>query len=89
MKRRDFVASMAVAPMLVSANSSSTSTAVTKVPICVDFVEEWHKEQTIPGYVSKRVAWANINLETGEWSPCDDDDPIYQHPLAEIWNDNW
>lgn len=53
--------------------------------MCIDFLAEGIREDEIPGYEPKKVAWANLNLETGETTFCEDDDPIYQHKVVNEW----
>jgi hypothetical protein len=89
MNRRDFFKSLAVLPampVLVHANQESAAKQeVVKMPCPIDWMVETFKEKEIPGYVQKKVAWIDLNLETGEWEPCGDDDPIYQHNLVNEW----
>lgn len=89
MNRRELLKSLAAisaAPVLPLASEEPVGTEmVVKVPICIDVLMECVKEREIPGYVPKEVAWADLNLETGEWTPCPDDDPIYQHKVVNDW----
>ena len=55
MKRRDFFKALVAIPALPVVASTGPShikqQVAVKVPLCVDIMEEWHKEQTIPGVV--------------------------------------
>ena len=89
MNRRNFFKFLALfsvtSDVAVANGVREQSEAVVKVPICVDFLAEWCKEQDNPGYVPREVAWADLDLKTGEWLPCEDSDPIYQHKVANEW----
>ena len=89
MNRRSFFKALAALPVLPVTASHATPTVekevIVKVPLCVDIAEEWHKEQTIPGYISKTSTWGDVDLETGEWTTCPDDDPIHQHQILNEW----
>jgi len=77
MNKRNFLKSLAA--ISVASNATRTSDVpvkkevIVKIPICIDFLEEWGKELENPDYVRKKVARADLDLETGEWTVCGDD----------------
>lgn len=77
---------LSAVPISVSADPKHADReVVVKVPMCIDFLAEGIREDEIPGCEPKKVAWANLNLETGETTFCEDDDPIYQHKVVNEW----
>lgn len=77
MNKRNFLKSLAAISVASNATLASEvpvkKEVIVKIPICIDFLEEWGKELENPDYVRKKVAWADLDLETGEWTVCGDD----------------